>query len=660
MSTRWPVDKIRNSALLKKVGKEDMEELVKVILLGKEDDEDSSTESASTSTSSDEEAVKSKQLKDDVFQQMASGEFIPPKFNPTVWAQALEQSTRLARCVRSFSRNTVGLGWHIEPIHPATEETTDEEKEVAKAQTEMLRDLFMYPNSEIPTSEIFYLMNVDKEATGNGYIEIVRDGAGQIVKMFHAPAVSVRKRIMKKEGGTKEVYGYVQIRGNQKRYFKEFGDRKAMDAVTGKWHEGKDEALEVSKRASEILHFKIYDPTSSYYGAPKFVPCATAIAGNRMAAVRNVSFFENDAVPRMAVLVSGGRLTSESMQQIEDFFRAKARGVDNAHRAMVLQVEPAKIGFQQQGKTMIELKPLTVGVTEDQSFGAYRKDNDEEIREIFGLAPVFITTENVNKASSQVSREITNEQEFEPDRLATEYILNQTIVYDVLTASFGNDPATPDDPKEMAEHRKKIRVRFRFARLTLIDPLDQARMDQIYAALGAMTPNELRERIGKAPFPSDYFFADKPMAIALAELSAQLALAIATNPEEAFPAPPAPEGEEGGEEGGLGPVGEPEFVPGSNGAPPIVRLSPLGKPDGGKTARAIAPPPMSSPKPPPTPKPPKSKTPSPSKPRVPLAIARKTVLSREQGFKIVADLMADARNFAKAGSVAIHGGNDGA
>lgn len=602
--TTWPGEAIGNLMLKQAVEKEDMEELLKVTFLGKADEAES--EADNDEKNGDKKDTDSKQL-DDPFGRLASGEFVPPKFSPTIWAQALEQNTRLARCIRSFARNTVGLGWHIEPIHPITNETPDKEKKIIEEQSEWLRGILSYPNKDMPLSEIFYLMKVDEEATGNGYIEVVRNNAGDIVRLYHAPATTMRIRVMKDESGEQDIYGFVQIRGNQKRYFKDFGDRRVMDTVTGKWYEG-GSALSISRRASEIIHFKIYDPTSSFYGAPRYVPASAAIAGNRMAAIRNVSFFDNDAVPRMALLVSGGRLTAESQNQIEDFFRAKAKGPEQAHRVMVIQVEPTKVGFQQQTKTMVELKPLTVGVTEDASFSAYRNANDEEIREIFGMAPVFFSTENVNKASSAVSREITNEQEFEPDRLTKEYQINQTIVHDLLCSLLGNNPETPDDEKEMVEYRKNIRVQFRFARLTLTDPLDQANMDEIYASLGAMTPNELRERIGKAPYPKDYFFAEKPLAIAMAELSAGLAMAIAMREEEQFPPPPAPPAPampglpegllpsdqlpdsalEPGEEAPEPPTGESEAPPEGAEASPEVAAAPVAIPQG-KAKRSLDP-----------------------------------------------------------------------
>jgi capsid portal protein len=631
---------------------------------------------------------KSQQL-DESFEQMAAGEFVVPAYDPRIWAQAPKQNTRLARCIRSYSRNTVGLGWSVEPLHESKsakihrddatpvsratnkainiftngkdedpksknnprpndkpgrinifsgseeeapegqnrennatgeisiftepgegegesghvsdgipdvvenkKEDGDSEREREKKeiewQAEILRELLNNPNDKMPLTEVFYLAKVDEETTGNGYIEVVRNNVGCIVELHHVPATTIRRRMMRgfsrSRGGVdlgsgpgikaREVYGFIQIRGNQKRYFKEFGDSKVMNAQTGAWHNNAD-PIGWQSRATEIIHFRNYDPTSQYYGAPRYVPSATAIAGNRQAAIRNVAFFENDAVPRMALLVSGGRLTSESMQQIEDFVRGKQRGADQAHRVMLVQVEPTRLGFQQTNKTMIDLKPLTVGVTEDASFQTYRNANDEEVREIFGLAPVFFSTENVNKASAAVSREITNEQEFEPDRLAKEYTINQSIVTDLLCHEIRERHGieVPDDEFEEREQRRKMRkrilVQFRFARMTLTDPLDTARMDHVYASLGAMTPNELRERIDLPPYPKEYFFGDKPMPISMAEMSAGLALLTELDEEQMPPQElpggmpgPGEEGEEGGgEDKPQGNLAAPDITP---------------------------------------------------------------------------------------------------
>jgi len=487
------------------VSPEKMTQLVGVALLGKStDDSTDTTTSTGTTTGAPSENTLSQQLKGDPFQDMAGGEYVQPRFNPDVWAAAMEQNTRLGRAIRAYSRNTVGLGWYVEAIHELKPESDKEEYKLVVEETRRLKRLFNQPNKQMPLTQLFYLVKIDEEATGNGYIEVVRNGGGAICALYHVPSVTMRVRVQKgKEGKDRVIGGFVQIRGNQKRYFKEFGDNRVMDAEKGEYVQ----QLALEKRATEIVHFKVYSPTSTWYGAPRYVSASPAVAGNRLAAIRNVSFFENDAVPRMALMVSGGRLTPDSVQMIEDFFKNKQRGVENAHRVMVIQAETQKVGFQQQGEAVkIQMQPMTVGVTEDASFETYRKSNDEEVREAFGISQVFFSSENVNKSSAQVSREITNEQEFEPDRLEKEYIINQSIVNDIL----GDD----------------CRVRFRFERPKLTDPLDTARMDQTYASLGALTPNELRESIGKARYPKDFLFGDKPLQVAMAELSMQLFEAV--------------------------------------------------------------------------------------------------------------------------------------
>lgn len=942
---------------------------------------------------------KSQQLRGEDFDALAPGEFVEPRYNPDTWAAAMETNTRLGRSIRTVARNTVGLGWFVEPVEKISPKTSEEYREKVNAQKKKLEAILDKPNDEMPLNEIFYMMKIDEEAIGDGYIEVVRNNAGAIAKIYHAPGVTMRIRVTEDENGHQEIGGYVQIRGNEKRYFKEFGDTRIMNAETGKYHEG-GEPLAVEYRATEILHFKLYSPSSTWYGAPRYVSAAPAITGNRLASLRNMKFFDNDApqpkttpvltpegwrpmgsfavgdyvigvdgkphkilgvydqgiqdvyrvsfndgsstectlnhvwgvsssydrssseirvlplskimeegfryecgtakwsvplaepveyapaddlpidpylmglllgngsfrvankgsftfachkddvdyysdtlsailpegvdtclrlrsgsmpgstgghgefrfrnvaenrykinplkglikdlglldvhgldkfiperylmasvedrlsllqglidsdgcvsktavryvsaslslakdvcelvgslggvatlkstknrstyqvtirkrfpkgfvpariprkaqayscpremprirtmvgaefsrsvetrcikidtqdglyvtenfivthnTPRLAIMVSGGTLTPDSVQQIEEFFKAKSMGVDKAHNCMVIQAEQNKgAGFQTQGQTAtIDLKPLTVGVTEDSSFSSYRKENDEEIREAFGISQVFYQSESSNRAcltgdtkvplldgrsltmeelveeygngesfwvysvdkdgsvvpgkahsprmtktadiwevmldngeivrgtddhlfmmldgsykplsslkaqdrlkplnsvvkvretgetlpvyditvdehhnfalhcgvfvhnSAQIGREITNEQEFEPDRLGKEYILNQKLVADLL------------------KDEDEILVRFRFARMKLTDPMDTARIDQTYAGLGALTPNELRVSIGKPPYPPEYEFADKPMQVAMAELSMKLAEAI--------------------------------------------------------------------------------------------------------------------------------------
>ncbi|HUS89239.1 MAG TPA: phage portal protein [Desulfosporosinus sp.] len=487
------------------VSPKSIESMVNVLLLG---GLEKAIEAPSAIKHKSKKGAHSKQLRGDPFESLAAGEYVEPRYNPDIWAAAMENNTRLGRSVRTYARNTVGLGWFVEPLEKISPKTPEELKKKIARQKKIIEDILSHPNNDMPLNELFYVIKIDEEATGNGYLEVVRNNAGEITELHHAPGVTMRIRVREDDKGRQYIGGFVQIRGNEKIYFREFGDVGVMDSETGEYHEG-PEPLPLDKRASEIIHFRLYSPTSTWYGAPRYVSTSPAITGNRLASLRNMKFFENDAVPRLAITVSGGTLTPDSVQAIEEFFKAKSMGVDKAHNCMVIQAEQQKTGFQNQSQqAQITLQPLTVGVTEDSSFSNYRKENDEEVREAFGISQVFYASESSNRASAQVGREITNEQEFEPDRLEKEYIINQKLIRDIL------------------QDEEEVLVRFRFERMKLTDPMDTARIDQTYAGMGALTPNELRVSIGKAPYPPEYEFADKPMQIAMAEMSMKLAESI--------------------------------------------------------------------------------------------------------------------------------------
>jgi hypothetical protein len=161
-----------------------------------------------------------------------------------------------------------------------------------------------------------------------------------------------------------------------------------------------------------------------------------------------------------------------------------------------------------------------------------------------------------------------------------------------------------------------------------------ARMDQIYASLGAMTPNEMREKIGKPPYPKDFYFADKPLSVAMAELTAGLALAIALDEKQAMPKPEMPSG-----------------APGEEGAPSEPGMEPSA---GGEPS---APEDAFMPEEPPTAftNEPRGKQ---ENPRLKLSSKSRSRGMSEGAFRIATELMADARRLVMMGASVGRGGSD--
>lgn len=428
---------------------------------------------------------KSKQLSQTFHAMQESNEVIPPPIDVDLAAAMLEKSTRLNRAVHTYARNVVGLGFHIVPNIDLSE-STDEEKAKFKQEKRTLETLLESPNPDMPLVNLLFLTKLDQEATGNGYIEVVRNGSGVIQNLFHMPSITVRVRT--------EDKGFVQIVDDKRRFFKKFGDNRIMDCDTGEFVSN---PIPIAKQATEVLHFKIPCVRSCFYGLPRWVPSIPAITGNRLAAIRNVSFFENDTTPRMIITINGGgRLSPDSVEEIRKFLNVRAKGVENAHRVAVIQLDQKRTNYTDNTPAaQINITPLTVGTAEDASFLNYRLANDEEIRESFGIGKVFFTLDDVSRAGGRISRMITNESEFEPDRVYWEWEINQKIVKD-----FGLEFA-----------------RFKLARPDLSDALETAKIDKLLADAGALSPNDIRQRHSMPNFPDSFDFATKPIRVAMEE-----------------------------------------------------------------------------------------------------------------------------------------------
>jgi len=468
---------------------------------------------------------------------------ISPPHDPVAWGAMPSYSTRLTKCIATYVQNTVGYGWLIKPtkeVEDAWKELSDELKRTYNIQKNRLEKLFNRPNKEMPFTEVMRQEGTDEEATGNGYLEIVRNLRGEPAEIYHAPASITRR---------KEGTGFIQMKQGKTRYFKDFGDKHIMNKSTGEY-EGDELPLE--DRATEIIQFKIYSPNSPIYGSPRYLPAAPAISGGRAAAVRNMMFFKNNAVPPIVVTVTGGALSPDSVESIRSFMATEQKGLSNQHRAMVLQSESSGIGTLGNSGAKIDVKEVGVGSKDDASFMDYRAANDNEIREAFGIGEVFLgTMKDITKGNAVESRRITNDQEFKPAKKVKEYKIHYTIIEDMfsqeksmsMTDALSKCFSDEDNLKKAMtlsplERRYKIEdeldkqfikvikvegdeVKFKYRAMATLefiqpritDPVEDARVQKIYSDLAALTINEIRQNIGKQPYTHKW--ADLPIAILL-------------------------------------------------------------------------------------------------------------------------------------------------
>lgn len=385
---------------------------------------------------------QSQQLPEEGWRQSyADGEAVEPPYSLTALAELYETNSTHKACVDAKTTNIVGLGYRFVPVREQADE----------GERERLETLFGACNSEMTFTEVMRAIWTDVETVGNGYLEITRNSMGEVDGFYHVPATTVRIRPDRR--------GFLQIRDGRKRRFRALGVAPSVDPETG-------------EVPNEILHFRKYTPQSTYYGVPDILPAVSAVAGDRAAAEYNVSFFEHNAVPRMAVVVEGGQISKELLRQIRRFMESEIKG--QAHKTLVLEV-PGE-------DTKLRLERLSQTNGEDAAFLDYRRANRDEILMVHRVPPSKITiVENANLANSVDQDKTFREQVVRPEQRRIEYQLNRMIREQVGIESW----------------------EFRFREMDLTEELQQARVAEIYASIGVWTADEIRARQGLPPLPRE-------------------------------------------------------------------------------------------------------------------------------------------------------------
>lgn len=384
------------------------------------------------------ERGQSQQLPEDGWKgSYESGEVKEPPYSLEALAELYEVNSTHKSCVDAKTTNIVGLGYRLVPV---VEEPSGSERR-------RLESLLGSCNPDMTFTEVMRAVWTDVETVGNGYLELTRNGADEIDGLYHLPATTVRVRA--------DRNGFVQVREGRRRYFRSLGGEPAPDCESGEMQ-------------NEVMHFRKYTPQSSYYGVPDILPAIPAIAGDRAAAAYNVSFFEHNAVPRMAIVVEGGGMSKGLLQQVRRFMESEVKG--HAHRTLVLEVPG--------DGTKLRLERLAESDGDDAAFLNYRKANRDEILMVHRVPPSKITiVENANLANSRDQDKTFREQVIRPEQRRIEYQMNRMI-------------------------REQIGVRdweFRFREMDLTEELAQAEVARIYAQIGVWTRNEIRAQQGLAP-----------------------------------------------------------------------------------------------------------------------------------------------------------------
>ena len=517
---------------------------------------------------------------------------LPPPYEPDVLCKVFENSNSLRQNVDAYKTNIDGFGHVFEPVIELRESGArdmirdaiylERAQNIAAGQPSSIEQLLPPTDQEIDEKiqTLQYAMRIEKataesffenccaessfvtlrrntredtEVTGNGYWEVIRNDAGAVSQFALMPSRSVRvvktksKSVSVKQTvrvGTlltrEETYKrrfrrYAQIAGDDIVYFKEYDDPTIVSSVSGKEY-ATVEALQLAEPnvppANEVLHFKIPSIRNGAYGVPRWMGNLLSVLGSRSAEEVNFAYFENKAIPPIAILVSGGRLGEESVKRIQDFVEVEIKGKKNFHKILVIEAETSagSIGLQDNAAAMrVEIKQLTDAQLKDGLFREYDSGNMDKVGFSFRMPRILRgDIRDFNRASAVAALDFAESQVFVPERNDFDFMMNRFLL-----------------PK------LGIRLwRFKSLGPRLSDSQDWGDMISKLTIAGILTPQDAREIVSKKVLSHELPLIDadwvtQPLALTIAgvqadsELDGAIPLAGTTAPGVPASADPA-------------------------------------------------------------------------------------------------------------------------
>lgn len=156
--------------------------------------------------------------------------------------------------------------------------------------------------------------------------------------------------------------------------------------------------------------------TDPFYGVADILPALSAMMGDNAANDYNWQFFENNAIPRYAVTISGGKVSESVANSVRDFFNKEIQG--RAHRTVVIPLP----------RDMTATFQALDATQNDASFIQFKKLNREEIAAVHSIPPSEIGLwESANKANSSQQARNYFRKVIQPYQVRVEAMMNRIL-----------------------------------------------------------------------------------------------------------------------------------------------------------------------------------------------------------------------------------------
>jgi PBSX family phage portal protein len=303
---------------------------------------------------------------DDFGEQYASGRVYRPTLNFANMKQFSLENLYHARCIKQIALDSTSAGWDILTVDAKGQPVKNEVKWSTKDNRLYTFFQDSFGADDFDEGARSCLINFD--TFGVNFVELTRRKNGEPAKFKLLPTETCRisRNLNDPAIPDSDMKYVVQVVNTHERIFKIF-DGDVPNLIEPHTH----------NPMSEVLIIRNYSVMGGKYGIPDWVPALKSMIGNDKVADYNISFFDNEAVPRFAVIVQGGKLDDETKKDIKSYFKKDLKGVQNAHKTLVLTTPKG---------TEVKLVPLAFEM-KDGGFRFYRKDNRDEIISAHGVPP---------------------------------------------------------------------------------------------------------------------------------------------------------------------------------------------------------------------------------------------------------------------------------
>ena len=384
-----------------------------------------------------------------------SDDVIAPPYNLGKLLAWQEKSVVHAACIRTKMQDAVGIGWYLE----ADEDAEVQPDKADDKDYKTLNTFFKKVNPDEDFTMMIKKVFQDFEANGNGYIEVARNADLKPSGLFHVNSGEVRWAITKDK--------LCQVIGENKVWFKLFGDERILDKKTGVFSEASDNP------ANEIIPITQYTYLSTQYGLPEWLPAIWHMFGDVKEIEYNIDFFLNFGIPAYAVIVEGqGEMNQELKDEILKYFETTLKGTGSQHKTLTLNSPTGvKIRFE---KLSVDEK--------DSSFRGYHEDNAQAIMTAHGVPPYRINIVKTGQLGGDVAKDMDRiylDSTINPKQELFAWIIREKII-------------------RMGFEIDSWKIRFKD--ININDKERDAKIAETYIKCGIKSPNEIRKEKGDDPY----------------------------------------------------------------------------------------------------------------------------------------------------------------